>query len=389
MKETNNIPYFEAAVSKAQRLNSLTGLRWWAAFLVFLYHLDVFAPLPAFISRFTKYGFHGVAFFFILSGFVLTWTFNNKTPISTQYLRRFAKIFPLHVVTLLIAIPVFYSFSTLDETQTWVKPFQLGILLLSLLLLQAWSRDPVVLFSGNPAAWTLSVEVFFYALLPWIGKLLKFLNKRKTLVFLGLTLFAIVFYRFLQFATNTDFGQNSLPWPILRIGEFLLGAFAAWAMRQGWLPKIPVTVSLIAVLTVFLLLGLQMQISDISPQIGSLINFFNSELVIFCFLLIIISLARADILELKTIFRTTLQVKLGEWSFAFYLIHATILYTLLNIFGHQEAKWSNAFIAIPILIFTVFVAWALHRVIEKPIEKKLRKWKDTKDSLRLKEAELK
>src|SRR5690606_18157144 len=119
-------------------------------------------------------------------------------------------IFPLHIVTLLIAIPVFYSFSTLDPAQTWVKPFNIGVLILSLLLLQAWSRDSVVLFSGNPAAWTLSVEVFFYALLPWIGKLLQFLNKKKTLVFLALILFAIVFYRFLQFVTNTDLGQNSL-----------------------------------------------------------------------------------------------------------------------------------------------------------------------------------
>ena len=52
-----------------------------------------FAPVPG-LGAVARYGNHGVAFFFVLSGFVLTWS---------------ARIYPAHVVALLVAIPVFYS----------------------------------------------------------------------------------------------------------------------------------------------------------------------------------------------------------------------------------------------------------------------------------------
>lgn len=39
--------------------------------------------------------------------------------------------------------------------------------------MQGWFRDPVLLFAGNPAAWTLTAEAFFYALHPFITVLLR------------------------------------------------------------------------------------------------------------------------------------------------------------------------------------------------------------------------
>src|SRR5262245_62142748 len=82
-------------VSRAVRLprvESLTGLRWWAAFFVFCHHMTNLAPLP--IYDFLKYGTSGVTFFFVLSGFVLTWSARPGTKIRTFYRRRFARIFP-------------------------------------------------------------------------------------------------------------------------------------------------------------------------------------------------------------------------------------------------------------------------------------------------------
>ena len=75
------------------RLNALTSLRFFAAFVVMLHH---------FISG--SLGFagaaHGVAFFFVLSGFILT---SNYPHLSTWQdrrsflLARFARIWPAHV----------------------------------------------------------------------------------------------------------------------------------------------------------------------------------------------------------------------------------------------------------------------------------------------------
>ena len=40
----------ETLALPTQRLDALTGLRWWAAFMVFLFHIRVFAPLPGSIN---------------------------------------------------------------------------------------------------------------------------------------------------------------------------------------------------------------------------------------------------------------------------------------------------------------------------------------------------
>src|SRR6266508_2403518 len=88
------------------RVESLTGLRWWAAFFVFCHHMTNLAPLP--IRDFLKYGTSGVTFFFVLSGFVLTWSAQPGTKIRTFYRRRFARIFPLYFLTLVAAFFVFY-----------------------------------------------------------------------------------------------------------------------------------------------------------------------------------------------------------------------------------------------------------------------------------------
>lgn len=56
------------------QLSSLTGLRFFAAIGVVFYHLRIyFAPIGDSLAIFS-YGFTGVSFFFILSGFVLTWS---------------------------------------------------------------------------------------------------------------------------------------------------------------------------------------------------------------------------------------------------------------------------------------------------------------------------
>lgn len=130
-------------------LRSLTGLRWWAAFGVFLFHMTVFAPLP--IYPIFDYGYYGVMFFFVLSGFVLSFSWKPQISVQTFYLRRIGRIWPSALVAFIFAVPVFYSFSP-EQSSWWVKPFDVAILLLSLILIQGWWLNPLILFSGNPAA---------------------------------------------------------------------------------------------------------------------------------------------------------------------------------------------------------------------------------------------
>ena len=201
------------------RLDSLTGLRWWAAFAVFCYHMMNFAPVPG-LGAVARYGNHGVAFFFVLSGFVLTWSARiSGTTVANFYWRRFARIYPAHVVALLVAIPVFYSVTsaTPDPSRFWVKPFAVAPLLLSLVLLQSWFKDPSIRFSGNPAAWTLGVEAFFYALHPWLSRLLARVSRRGALLALGAVTAVVMLHRVavVRDPSGVLAGLPS-PWPVLR-----------------------------------------------------------------------------------------------------------------------------------------------------------------------------
>ena len=95
-------------------IKPLTSLRFFFAFCVFLCHLYFLRESKFFHSIFTNVlseGFLGVGFFFILSGFILALNYKDKfrkktISLKKFYISRFARIYPMHFITLLAAIPI-------------------------------------------------------------------------------------------------------------------------------------------------------------------------------------------------------------------------------------------------------------------------------------------
>lgn len=146
----------------------LTSLRFFAALLIVLHH---FAPvtiqgLSESTKRFLVGGAVGVTFFFVLSGFILTYTYAD--PQRAVDPRRFwsariARIVPVYLAGLALATAVTLHHMRSDG---WLDPFHRLVvpLVLGVLLLQAWF--PRYCVSLNPPAWSLSAEAFFYGLIP-------------------------------------------------------------------------------------------------------------------------------------------------------------------------------------------------------------------------------
>ncbi len=151
-------------------LSSLTGIRFYAALLVYVYHVVLTIPgvnALSVSSLFSNAADVGVSFFFILSGFILTYNYADvfRDGISAASYTRFVwdrltKIYPVHVLTLLLVLPI-ATFSPHLPLDWRAVPFHL-------LLLQCFWPSSTPAFSGylNVPSWSISCEWFFYLLAP-------------------------------------------------------------------------------------------------------------------------------------------------------------------------------------------------------------------------------
>lgn len=203
---------------------ALTGIRFPLALWVVTHHLSgprrMFDPLTsASPTAFALVDTAWVALtvFFAISGFVLARRYYATTwdrPTLARYaVARFARVYPVYLFSLLILVPII---SAELRSGAFGNPAeQAGLLLNYVLILQGW-QPPVV--NWNTPAWSLSCEVFFYALFP----LVVLLVRRPTWPRLTVTAclaFAIPVVLRLQL-------DPPIAKPLLYVGDFLIGVAA-------------------------------------------------------------------------------------------------------------------------------------------------------------------
>jgi peptidoglycan/LPS O-acetylase OafA/YrhL len=142
---------------------------------VVCFHVTITLPSgdlvsPNVLGGVAIFGHAAVTFFFILSGFILTyahaaWTEYDEWNIEPVafWRSRFARVFPAYFLGLLLALPILSDF--IEHAKPWE-----GIVgpLLVLLFLQTWWPPFATIW--NYPAWSLSVEALFYALFPWLAR---------------------------------------------------------------------------------------------------------------------------------------------------------------------------------------------------------------------------
>lgn len=162
-----------------RRLMILDGLRGLAALSVVLCHYYFFAgdqpgagttawqPGRPFLDLIYKHGFRAVEVFWVISGFVFTYVycFGRETDTREFAMNRFARLYPLHLVTLIVmALLQLAAFSMLGRY--WVNDHNdLYHFILSLLMVSAWGMQDGP--SYNDVIWSVSVEIAIYALF-WV-----------------------------------------------------------------------------------------------------------------------------------------------------------------------------------------------------------------------------
>ena len=224
-------PSGDRSARPAAILDSLTTVRFLAAFNVVVFHFggDAIAHLPRAARLTFERGYVSVSFFFVLSGFILAYTYlngRNSLARGDFYRARFARIYPVYLLGFLLES----VFVIHEIAQTHAPPAAIGTTLLAggvtLLLLQSWIITLVP--EWNPPGWSLSTEAFFYAIFPFAGRAV-FRLSRSQLGLACLLLGALVFmpcvvdlspFQGRPTAHQLDLVGSS---PLLRSLEFLLG----------------------------------------------------------------------------------------------------------------------------------------------------------------------
>ena len=338
-------------------LPSLTSLRAWAALLVFCYHLGLgpfaWEPLRAF-----RFGYVGVTFFFVLSGFLLAWSARPGASARRFYLRRLARVYPAHlavlgVVVLLAAVDPGRRAAVSDPVQ--------GIK--QLLLVNAWTLDQGAVDVWNGVSWSLSVEAFCYLCFPLLLWGLPRLGPRRQLaVVLGALLLALAVTAGARVVDPAQGGGVAYLNPLVRLPEFVLGIWLALRVRAGARrPALPLWVPL----------GLCVVLGTVATEVALPLYPLADYLLVPGLALLIVTAARRDLTGTEVgLLRHPVSVYLGELSFCFYLVHVLVMGAVLRATGWSQ-PWGaqgGAWRTLAILACGVAAAAVLHHAVERPAQ---------------------
>ena len=203
-------------------LKALTGIRFFAAFYVVVFHTRIGFLLRDrgfyAASNFFGSGYLAVPLFFLLSGFILAYTYEGQIEQPGDHRRfweaRFARIWPVYAVSLLMSsIPSF----------TFPPP---GQALAAICMVQAWNPlDPAMAGAWNLVCWTLSVEAVFYIVFPWFQTWLEERRSRTQLLMIASMLVSCVAINSASrtLGTRLEGVWRWIPIPLPHLPEFFTG----------------------------------------------------------------------------------------------------------------------------------------------------------------------
>ena len=332
-------------------LKPLTSLRFLAALAVFFSHLGYLRKLDGWqwlCTRIFVEGYAGVTFFFVLSGFILTYNYHHVLTgrrageIKKFYVARFARIYPLYLLTFLISLPLMRS-EIVRQPLTFFYTATIEVL-----ALQSYAPAHSD-FAYNMPAWSLSDEFFFYALLPFILYALAGLKitSRKSFVLLGVA-------TWLTAAILVTLGRDlaSAHWlfylaPPFRLFDFVLGVACGLYFLNS--PRINLSRNAWTLIELGCLGCVMAMVLLSSYYIHQSFRYGVYYMPVFCLTIFVFAHQGgwlSEVLSGKT------WVLLGEISFAFYMFHQ-LVFRYLNELSHGKLGYVYYPIGTSLLAFVI------------------------------------
>lgn len=309
----------------------------------------------------------GVSYFFVLSGFILTYvypTFTRQRDVVRFIVARIARLWPLHATTLLIAIWLF------------PKEFRIVTFLPNLFMVHSWLPDWPFFFSYNMVSWSISTELGFYLCFPILIYGLDRNWQIKMCFAFGLTLLITYICKVtnLPLGSNTELGFVGFIYvnPMGRLYEFVVGMVTALTYRKvshHYQPAVIMgtVVEIFSLISVLGILFYNHHVERyITLKLGYIFAHWSGQGGTACFLFGLFILVFA--LQ-KGILSRVLATKafrfLGEISFSIYMIHRLILgYYRMHLASITEIPNGLAYGIF--WLFLIIGSYLLWKVVEKP-----------------------
>jgi peptidoglycan/LPS O-acetylase OafA/YrhL len=361
-----------------KQIQCLTSMRFFAAAMIVLFHsVDVFKVGTKIQTLFPLE--QGVSFFFVLSGFILTYVYpslNGGSQIRGFYVARIARIWPAHFVTFLLLL-------CLVPPQAWRWDGTWQVLCANLSLFHGWIPMARYYFSLNSVSWSISTEAFFYLSFPflisrlnrsWWWKLL--CTAAVAVAILCLNNFLNVpSYSLSNYSAVTSRGLAYIS-PFVRILEFVFGMSVAnfclqWKEHEivtsspGWLWSL---FELGAIAIAFFSGWYGLQFDVLSKNGFAVYVACCGSFPAFGLLIGILSFERGIVSHFLS---TGWLVLLGEISFSIYLVHQIVSrYYSQNSLMFASIPKTALFLGYWLVVLGLsFLIW---RLVEKPCQRLIR-----------------
>ena len=323
----------------SDRFSILDPLRFLAAIAVLFYHYSVYFKVennP--LVEGAKFGYLGVVFFFMLSGFVISSSAANATPLKYAFARA-KRLYPAFIACLVITLIVVY----LCKGQYW--PWQ-HILLNGLII-----NDYLGVANIDGVYWTLQAELKFYACVFVLIACGQFKQHQFWLpIWLAVAC--------VHFFTQQPFFMGWFINPSYSF--FFIGGVCALLIhknKNNFLIKLYFAISVI-----FGVATAGEQVKQFITTV-SLVDIWIARAIVFAFYVFFYSLAQG-----KCSFQRVpwWWLHLGAISYPLYLLHNLCGKTLIDYFQGE--------LPLPVLVplislVVILMAAAVHIIIEKPIAK--------------------
>jgi peptidoglycan/LPS O-acetylase OafA/YrhL len=314
-------------------------------------------PFYDYLSPFYLFGEAAVQMFWAISGFVFAGNYlSSKDAISGKefFVNRFARLYPLHLVTLLIMASLqMVSFATVGHYQIFTYN-DLYHFVAHLLFVSSWGVERGTAY--NYPIWSVSIEIPVYVVFCAIAF---YVRIRDRLIYLAF--FGFAFAYLLHF-----------PGPIVfwKCGMYFFSGCISFHFWNNWPIRAPVKF-IAAVLAIAAAIGVKATVSN--PKIG------QELLYLLAFPAVIIIAAFADVIDKNKIglkFRV-----IGDITYSTYLWHVPVVVVCLIVIERMALGPNLVSSKIFFIAFFAVVFWIgvfSFKFLETPLRLAIRNMKPIK-----------